>query len=135
MVSRVKVFLGAMVFFAVTGVFANDTFANNVDMTVQLEPSTSITISSASVNLTINPTASGTFDSDSLTVDFYSNSPAGVRFGMTTESTTLVSDTYSFATESYPTIPTLSQNVTVDTFEMNKWGVTFEIQGNRQTKW
>lgn len=127
MVSRVKLFLAAAFVFVTTGIFMNDTFAKDVDMSVDLQTSATVVLSSSTIEYAINPTAEGSFGASSvLDAYVYSNSPAGMRFGIATESTSLVSDTYDFGTDSYPTIPTLSQEATVDTFEVNRWGVTFD---------
>ena len=127
MVSRVKLFSVAALVFAVAGAVSSDTFAKDVDMSVNLETSATVVLSSSAIDYAINPTAEGSFGaSNAIDAYIYSNSPAGMRFGISTESTSLVSDTYDFGSDSYPTIPTLSQEATESTFESNRWGVTFD---------
>lgn len=126
MVSRVKMVFVAALFFVATGITVRDVSAKDVDMSVDLKTSTTIILSGSGINLPITPVASGSFNSGTISAEFYSNSPAGVRFGISTNSTSLVSDTYNFSTDEYPTIPTLSGAVTESTFEMNRWGVTFD---------
>lgn len=118
--------LGVGIIFSIFVFNANSTYADDVDMTLNLMTSSTLILPSAPINLAIEPTSEGRFSSGSFNVAAYSNSPAGYTLTMTTTSVDLTSNTYNFATDTYPVIPTLSNNATESTFEMNKWGISLD---------
>ncbi len=102
------------------------TSAKDIDFSVDLVDSSTIVLPSTPVNLLIEPTANGSFSSDSLSVRVYSNVPTGYQLLMTTSSVDLVSSTANPTTGTFPSIPTLSSTASQSNFELNKWGISLD---------
>lgn len=110
-----------------TGVFCGNTFAADSaesEFSVSITPSATIVIPSSPVNLIVEPTAAGVFANGSFNVTAYTNNPDGYTVTMTTNNTSLTSNTVSISTGDPYTISTLSANTTQANFEINKWGIS-----------
>ena len=98
-------------------------YADNLDFTVNITPSLTVTIPESTVSLNLNP-ASTTFSSQDLSITVGTNNPTGYTLSMTSTSTdltrTIPFSDGSFATLS--TLDTLSGGYTEDTFTTNRWG-------------
>ena len=109
---------------------------NNTDISVTVNPSVSLILSSSSVNMQITPTQSGVYDSNSLTVAASTNNTTGYTLVMTTSSPDLVSNTLNFNTNEYPSIPTIAESengisaadfaASTDSNILNHWGLAID---------
>ena len=103
--------------------FVPSVYADNLDFTVNITPSLTVTIPESTVSLNLNP-ASTTFNSQDLSITVGTNNPTGYTLSMTSTSTdltrTIPFSDGSFATLS--TLDTLSGGYTEDTFTTNRWG-------------
>ena len=96
----------------------NTVFADNLDYSVNVQPSMTVTIPTTTVNLDIDPSTS-TFDSEDVTVTVGTNNPTGYSLSMSSEETDLTLDG---GTETISTLDTLEGGYTLDTFTINRWG-------------
>ena len=98
-----------------------DASTSGLTLSATINPSSTITINSNSVNLDITPSASGTLkSSDALTVSAYTNTNYDCNVTMTASSSSLVSGANS--------IPTLATGTTYTdaTFTNDSWGYKIE---------
>ena len=115
------------------GLFANGAYADSAstDFSITVQPSASLTVESANLNIT--PNKDGFFDSTTIDVTASTNSTAGYTLVMATDQTFLKSSTVNPSTGTNPTIPSLalSQNgITEQQFNnstsddvLNHWGI------------
>ena len=116
------------------GVFAN-TYADtaSTDFSITVNPSASLTVSSASVNLNITPNKNGVYDSDTLTVTASTNNTTGYTLVLETDNTALESNTINPNTGTKPTIPSIAESqsgisaadfeASTDSSILNHWGL------------
>jgi uncharacterized protein (TIGR02145 family) len=119
--SKIKTTLPLCVFVGIlSAVFisTNTVFADNLDYSVNVQPSMTVTIPTTTVNLDIDPSTS-TFDSEDVTVTVGTNNPTGYSLSMSSEETDLTLDG---GTETISTLDTLEGGYTLDTFTTNRWG-------------
>lgn len=114
---------------------ANGAYADtaSTDFSITVNPSASLTVSAASVNLQITPNKSGVYDSASLDVTASTNSTAGYTLTMATSNTSLTSSTINVNTGTNPTIPSIAESQTgisaadfaasTDSNVLNHWGL------------
>ena len=109
---------------------SNPVFADNVDYSVTIEPSLTLTIPTSSIVLNLDP-SSKTFDSKNLNVSVGTNNKTGYKLTLSTpnDNTDLERDTSGDTTAISATIPTLDTGTyTESTFTANKWG--YSINSN-----
>jgi len=115
----------------ILGIFsASSAFADNVDYSVTIEPSLTLTIPTSSIVLNLDP-SSKTFDSKDLNVSVGTNNKTGYKLTLSTpnDNTNLERDTSGDTTAISATIPTLDTGTyTESTFTANKWG--YSINSN-----
>ena len=102
----------------------NSTFAEDVDYNVNIAPALTLTTSTNSLALNLDP-SSKTFDSKDLTVTVGTNNATGYKLTLSTpnDNTNLERDTSGDTTAISATIPTLDTGTyTESTFTANKWG-------------
>jgi uncharacterized protein (TIGR02145 family) len=119
--SKIKTTLPLCMFVGIlSAVFisTNTVFADNLDYSVNVQPSMTVTIPTTTVNLDIDPSTS-TFDSEDVTVTVGTNNPTGYSLSMSSEETDLTLDG---GTETISTLDTLEGGYTLDTFTTNRWG-------------
>lgn len=114
---------------------ASNAFAdgNTTDFSITVNPSVSLSVSSASVNFEITPTMQGTYNSANFTVTSATNNVYGYTLTMSTNNVNLTSNTVNPNTGTTPTIPTLTETqdgITAAQFEastdssvLNHYGV------------
>lgn len=92
------------------------------ELSIEAEKNLSLTLSSSSIILDLQPTPAGNFSSTSMTVNVSTNNTTGYSLIMTADSTNL-SRTSAVNGET-PTIPTIPQSKTFtkDNFETGYWG-------------
>ena len=98
--------------------------SENVDYSVTISPSLTLTIPTSSIILNLDP-SSRTFDSKNFTVSVGTNNKTGYKLTLSTpnDNTDLERDTSSDTTAISATIPTLDTGTyTESTFTVNKWG-------------
>ena len=105
--------------------------AQDVDLSVTLEPSLQVTIPSSSVVLNLAPeNGNSVFASNDLTVTVATNNPTGYSLSVSSDSTNLTNTTAD-AEGTYATIPTLDTlagGYDESTFTVNRWG--YKLTGN-----
>ena len=100
--------------------FVNFTSASeNIDTTVNVEPSLTLSVSANTLNLNLDP-SSVTFGYNDLDVTVGTNNETGYKLTMSTTSTDLVNTADTNVV--IETLPTLSGGYTDSTFIANKWG-------------
>lgn len=116
------------------GVVAN-TYADtaSTDFSITVNPSASITVSAASLNLNMTPTQAGVYDSGTLTVTASTNNTTGYTLVLETNNTALESNTINPNTGSKPTIPSIAESqdgitaaafaASTDSNVLNHWGL------------
>jgi uncharacterized protein (TIGR02145 family) len=116
------------------GAVAN-TYADSAstDFSITVNPSASLTVSAASVNLDMTPTQAGVYDSDTLTVTASTNNTTGYTLVLETNNTALESDTINPNTGTKPTIPSIAESqdgitaaafaASTDSNVLNHWGI------------
>ncbi len=114
---------------------ANGAYADtaSTDFSITVNPSASLIVSAASVNLQITPNKSGVYDSASLDVTASTNSTAGYTLTMATSNTSLTSSIVNVNTGTNPTIPSIAESQTgisaadfaasTDSNVLNHWGL------------
>ena len=114
---------------------ASNAFAdgNTTDFSITVNPSVSLSVSSASVNFEITPTMAGAYNSANFTVTSATNNVYGYTLTMSTNNVNLTSNTVNPNTGTNPTIPTLTETqdgISAATFEtstdssvLNHYGV------------
>ena len=115
--------------FAGTGAIYNNTFASNTsdsEFSVTLNDSAGLTLSKSSVELEIDPSIAGEFDSDSVTVTSYTNYTGGYNLSMSVNPVNLTSSTTNITTGDPYVIPTLTDDCTQAEFELDHWGVKID---------
>lgn len=106
---------------------ASSTFADNVDYSVTIEPSLTLTIPSSSVVLGLDP-ASKTYDSKSFPVSVATNNITGYKLSVSTTgditdlTRDISSDTTTLPTYTIPTLDSGSSYAAPSDFPANKWG-------------
>ena len=111
------------------GIFCNNVFAadsTESEFSVTIAESSTLVIPSSPVNITVEPTAAGVFADGSFNIRAFTNNSAGYKVLMSTQSSTLVSNTIDITSGDFYTIPTLSNNATSSNFELNKWGISID---------
>ena len=116
--------------FPVSNAFAD---GNTTDFSITVNPSVSLSVSSASVNFEITPTMQGAYNSANFTVTSATNNVYGYTLTMSTNNVNLTSNTVNPNTGTNPTIPTLTETqdgITAAQFEastdsnvLNHYGV------------
>ena len=105
--------------------------AQDVDLSVTLEPSLQVTIPSSSVVLNLTPeNGNSVFASNDLTVTVATNNPTGYSLSVSSDSTNLTNTTAD-AEGTYATIPTLDTlagGYDESAFTVNRWG--YKLTGN-----
>ncbi len=116
-------------------VAANGAYADSAstDFSITVQPSASLSVSAASVNLDITPNKTGVYDSAELTVTASTNSTAGYTLVMETDNTALESSTVNPITGTKPTIPSIIESqsgisaadfeASTDSSILNHWGL------------
>ena len=142
MITRLKArqfFKAAVCFFVVFGILIlsisvlsdKASAAQDVDLSVTLEPSLQVTIPSSSVVLNLTPeNGNSVFASNDLTVTVATNNPTGYSLSVSSDSTNLTNTTAD-AEGTYATIPTLDTlagGYDESTFTVNRWG--YKLTGN-----
>lgn len=97
----------------------NDTHAEQLDFSVNIKPVLKVTIPSDTVILDVNPTSSGVFATQDLSVKVGSNYSHGYKLYMDANSTELVNSTTS---DTIATLPNNASGYTENDFIVNKWG-------------
>jgi len=95
------------------------TASDNIDATVNVEPSLTLSVSANTLNLNLDP-SSVTFGYNDLDVTVGTNNETGYKLTMSTTSTNLVNTEDTNVV--IETLPTLSGGYTDSTFIANKWG-------------
>ena len=140
MVTRLRArqsFKATVCFFVVFGLLSISVLSNkasaaqDVDLSVTLEPSLQVTIPSNSVVLNLTPeNGNSVFASNDLTVTVATNNPTGYSLSVSSDSTNLTNTTAD-AEGTYATIPTLDTlagGYDESTFTVNRWG--YKLTGN-----
>ena len=140
MITRLRArqsFKAATCFFVVFGLLSISVLSNkasaaqDVDLSVTLEPSLQVTIPSSSVVLNLTPeNGNSVFASNDLTVTVATNNPTGYSLSVSSDSTNLTNTTAD-AEGTYATIPTLDTlagGYDESTFTVNRWG--YKLTGN-----
>lgn len=129
------VWAGALAIIA-TVVFGTNTFAESdaTDFSITVNPSLSLSVSSANVGFQLTPSKTGSYDSASFNVYSSTNNSTGYTLTMSTSRVNLESDTINPTTGTKPTIPTLTETqdgITAAQFEastssdvLNHYGVS-----------
>lgn len=97
----------------------NDTHAEQLDFSVNIKPVLKVTIPSDTVILDVNPTSSGVFATQDLSVKVGSNYSHGYKLYMDANGTELVNSTTS---DTIATLPNNASGYTENDFIVNKWG-------------
>ena len=114
--------VGIIALIALPTFFVSSTSASeNIDTTVNVEPSLTLSVSANTLNLNLDP-SSTTFGYNDLDVTVGTNNATGYKLTMSTTSgnTNLVNTEDN--TKVIETLPTLSGGYTDSTFIANKWG-------------
>lgn len=120
-----------------TNVFAD---SNDVDFSITVNPSLTLSLSSNAVNFSITPTAQGAYNSANFTVTSATNNAYGYTLVMGTSDVNLTSSTINPVTTEYPTIPTLEETqdgisaadfeASTDSNVLNHYGVAIGTGNN-----
>lgn len=109
-----------MALIALPTFFVSSTSASeNIDTTVNVEPSLTLSVSANTLNLNLDP-SSVTFGYNDLDVMVGTNNETGYKLTMSTTSTNLVNTEDTNVV--IETLPTLAGGYTDSTFIVNKWG-------------
>lgn len=134
-----NILLLALMLSVSTGVGAVNVFADeNVDFSITVAPSLSLSVSSNSVNLPITPVSDGAFGKTFFTVTSATNNMYGYTLNMTNGTSYLESTTVNPTTGTKPHIETLATgSLAESTFStattaadgLNRWGIAV-VNGN-----
>ena len=118
--------------------------AESTEFSITVEPSVSLTLSDASVNMQITPTRAGTFDSSSFTAYASTNNTTGYTLSLAATNSSLTSNTLNASSNDFPTIPSIAETqdgisaeafaATTDANILNHWGLAIDSGNFKDVK-